>query len=133
MPISLSTILDIRSTQLNTPTSRRPASLPNFPAGWRKQHRERRALSVIAEERSGGAPARMPGPETTSMVHPDVQQLLRRANSLNAPPGTPAADLRRRLAELGPIPEVLQALQDLLRSENTADLELPRYEEGGRP
>jgi hypothetical protein len=132
IPVSLSTVLDIRPTQPNTSTSRRPASLPNFPAGWRKQRRERRALSVIAEERSGGAPAQMLGRETTSMVHPDVQQLLRRANSLNAPPGTPAADLRRRLAELGPIPEVLQALQDLLRSESTVDSELPRYEEGSR-
>jgi hypothetical protein len=59
----------------------------------------------------------------------DIQQLLRRADSLSTAPGTQAADLRQRLAELGPIPEVLQALQDLLRNESAVDPDLPRYEE----
>jgi hypothetical protein len=62
----------------------------------------------------------------------DIQQLLRHASSLSTTPGTEAADLRRRLAELGPIPEVLQALQDILHNESAADPDLPVYEERHR-
>jgi hypothetical protein len=64
-------------------------------------------------------------PATPSALPADVQLLLRRAG-----PGTAAADLQQRLVELGPIPEVLQALQNLLHSEAAANGELPEYEEG---
>jgi hypothetical protein len=76
------------------------------------------------------AAEREPLVQTPVEVQPlDIQQLLRRADSLSTAPGTQAADLRQRLAELGPIPEVLQALQDLLRNESAVDPDLPRYEE----
>jgi hypothetical protein len=58
-------------------------------------------------------------------VPEDMRQLIREASDA---PSTHAADLRQRLAELGPIPEVLQALQDLLRNEEVVDSSLPLYE-----
>jgi hypothetical protein len=57
----------------------------------------------------------------------DVEQLLRRADA--APSSAQSAELRQRLADLGPIPEVLQALQDLLASQGERDPQLPQYAE----
>jgi hypothetical protein len=58
-----------------------------------------------------------------------VQRLLQRAESL---PDASTADTRRRVEEIGPIPEVIEAIQEILRAQNVPDVELPRYEEGGR-
>jgi transcription elongation GreA/GreB family factor len=64
-----------------------------------------------------------------SQMSEDVRRLLRRAESL---PDTSAAELRRRVEELGPIPEVLQAIQEILRAQNIPDVDLPQYDEGER-
>jgi hypothetical protein len=92
-----------------------PASLPHA-------HPEP-SPSFIPQERPRTGKRALPA--TPSALPADVQLLLRRAG-----PGTAAADLQQRLVELGPIPEVLQALQNLLHSEAAAHGELPEYEEG---
>jgi hypothetical protein len=70
----------------------------------------------------------------SSAVSSDVRLLLQRAESLRSAPGSvpraQAVELQRRLEELGPIPEVLEALQAILRRQNVGDTELPRYEDG---
>lgn len=59
-----------------------------------------------------------PGAPVTPLPE-DVQQLLR----------LPDTDLRRRAEELGPIPEVLEAIQKILCVQNGTEGKLPRYEE----
>jgi hypothetical protein len=71
----------------------------------------------------------LPPPGSAPAIPEHVQQLLRRADEA---PSAHAADLRRRLTELGPIPEVLEALQDLLQNHDTSDGSLPRYEQAAQ-
>jgi hypothetical protein len=70
---------------------------------------------------------------SSSAVSPDIRQLLQRAESLQSTPGSvpraQAVELQQRLEELGPIPEVLEALQAILRRQNAGESGLPRYEE----
>jgi hypothetical protein len=111
------------------------------------QRKERRIQQRAAAAGTAGSSAHAPAappeliPATAPVDNEEVQQLLLRANSLlSTVPGIPTDDLRQRVAELGPIPqvlqalgpipEVLQALQDLLRNESNADPDLPQYSEG---
>jgi hypothetical protein len=117
----------------------REDSTPLSRALQRKEQRAQQRARIEAEAfgpvEAEAVAAPTPGPSTSAPanVQPlDIQQLLRRAGSLSTAPGTPAADLRQRLAELGPIPEVLEALQDLLHNETAADPDLPQYEETRR-
>jgi hypothetical protein len=75
---------------------------------------------------SSSAPGANTDPEVETPSS-DVEQLLRRADA--APSSAQSAELRQRLADLGPIPEVLQALQDLLASQGERDPQLPQYAE----
>jgi hypothetical protein len=117
---------------------RREGSIPLSRALQRKEQRAQQRARVQAESgpveaEAVAAPESGPSTLAPANVQPlDIQQLLRRAGSLSTAPGTPAADLRQRLAELGPIPEVLEALQDLLHNETAADPDLPQYEETRR-
>jgi hypothetical protein len=117
---------------------RREDSTPLSRVLQRKEQRAQQRARIEAEAgpaEAGAAAAPEPersAPAPANAEPLDIQQLLRRAGSLSAAPGTPAADLRQRLAELGPIPEVLEALQDLLHNETAADPDLPQYEETRR-
>jgi hypothetical protein len=74
----------------------------------------------------------VPEPEISTAPAPDdVRQLMRRV-SLQLAPSAQGAELRRRLEELGPVPEVIQALQEMLRSQSIEEDNLPQYEEGSR-
>jgi hypothetical protein len=111
----------------------------------KERRRQQRAVAENEVEPTGEVPALGPQPPIVPTPE-DVQQLLHRANSLlSSAPGAPGDDLRQRLAELGPnpqvsqvlqvlgsIPEVLQVFQDLLRNENAAEPDLPQYSEGDR-
>jgi hypothetical protein len=108
----------------------------------RRVQRRRNAVDVRRPSAEASAATSEPGP-LVAPASGDMQQLLRRANSLlsNAP-GMPTDDLRQRVAELGPMsdvlqalgpmPEVLRTLQDLLRNESTTEPDLPQYSEGNR-
>jgi hypothetical protein len=99
-----------------------PAPLPRrqlLPFLNRKRHPPEPGFSNVAAVPSSSASPPAAG------VPENVRQLIREASDA---PSTYAADLRQRLAELGPIPEVLQALQDLLRNEEVIDSSLPLYE-----
>jgi hypothetical protein len=77
-------------------------------------------------------PARLEPPPLSSSIldiSENVRQLLQRTDNA---PHAHTVDLRRRLVELGPIPEVLEALQDLLRNQDTLDGSLPRYEQAAQ-
>jgi hypothetical protein len=112
----------------------------------RKERRiQQRTPAADAGHSSDDASAASPeaGPSTMP-VPEDARHILRRANSLlSTAPGMPASDLSRRVAELGPIPDVLQALgpipevlqafQDLLRNESAKEPDLPQHSaRGGR-
>jgi hypothetical protein len=118
---------------------RREDSTPLSRALERKEQRAQQRARIEAEA-SGPVEAEAvaapePGP---SMLSPadaeplDIQQLLRRASLLSTIPDAQVADLRQRVIELGPIPEVLQVLQDLLRNEAAAEADLPQYEDTRR-
>jgi hypothetical protein len=142
IPASLSSVMDIH---------RRPApTSPTTPTD--RARRGSRASSIemgpmhgepVAEQR---APFGRMEPNTkhnasTTIADPalNVDHLLARAESIRSRSGrdgTRVTELQQRLAELGPIPEVLEALQELIRNSEVdvrdADSELPRYEEGRR-
>jgi hypothetical protein len=118
---------------------RREDSTPLSRALQRKEQRAQQRARIEAEA-SGSVEAEVavvpePGPSTLAPadVQPlDIQQLLRRASLLSTIPDAQVADLRQRVIELGPIPEVLQVLQDLLRNEAAAEPDLPQYEDTRR-
>jgi hypothetical protein len=118
-----SAIQDSRNDQASSP----------FLRAIRRKQRPTRQIRTVDSAEPPSAPARETPTdlEATGATPIDLQQLLRRANSLAsaARPGTPAADLIQRLEELGPTTEVLEALQEILRRQNTDDVELPQYEE----
>jgi hypothetical protein len=133
LPLSFSTVLPIRTGWLTGETPR--DSNPNHVQTLRrKRHQARQGLPIAAGDRTedpGLNP--VPRPSTLAVTPADIQQLLRRANSLSAvAPSSPVADLQRRLEELGPVPELIQALQNMLRNQNVPDADLPQYEEGSR-
>jgi hypothetical protein len=110
------------------------------------QHKERRMQQrATAANEAGESTTALLEPGASSLTgSEDAQQLLRDANSLlMTMPAMPSDELRRRLAELGPIPQVLQALgpvpevlqafQDLLRAEITAGPDLPQYSRQAQP
>jgi hypothetical protein len=73
---------------------------------------------------------------TGPLFSAEVCQLLRRVESLRSASvtdGPQVTELQRRVRELGPPEEVLQALQEILRMDNEADADLPEYEEGSQP
>jgi hypothetical protein len=109
------------------------------------QHKERRMQQrATAANEAGESTTALLEPGASSLTgSEDAQQLLRDANSLLMTiPAMPSDELRRRLAELGPIPQVLQALgpvpevlqafQDLLGNDSTAEPHLPQYSEDNR-
>jgi hypothetical protein len=112
-----------------------PDSTPISRAMQQKQRRTQQRAAAAAAGASATPPAEgIPVPEPGSSAAPapvDVQQLMRRV-SLQLAPSAQGAELRRRLEELGPVPEVIQALQEMLRSQNIEEDDLPRYEEGSR-
>jgi hypothetical protein len=61
----------------------------------------------------------------------DVERMLQNARSIASMSGSQTDALQRKLEELGPTQEVLEALQAILRRNNEQgeDLDLPRYEE----
>jgi hypothetical protein len=99
----------------------------------RKEHRLRLRDGVINQAGSTSRAQAQPDP-VTGPTPANNQERPRRAASLSGPPGGGAqlGDLSQRLVELGPIPEVLEALQNILRNDNTADTDLPQYDEGNR-
>jgi hypothetical protein len=119
--------------------SRREDSTPLARALQRKEQRAQQRARIEAEA-SGPVEAEAvaapePGPSILSPADAeplDIQQLLRRASLLSTIPDAQVADLRQRVIELGPIPEVLQVLQDLLRNEAAAEPDLPQYEDTRR-
>jgi hypothetical protein len=101
------------------------------------QRKERRMQQRAGIEDAGGSVAAAafsePGPSSAAPTPEDVQQLPRYANvPSTSPGGEPVEELSQRLAELGSIPQVLQALQNLIRHDNTAEPALPQYDEGNR-
>jgi hypothetical protein len=114
---------------------RREDSTPLSRALQRKEQRAQQRARVEAEAgpaEAGAAAAPEPersAPAPANAEPLDIQQLLRRASLLSTIPDAQVADLRQRLIELGPIPEVLQVLQDLLRNEAAAEPDLPQYED----
>jgi hypothetical protein len=118
---------------------RREDSTPLSRALQRKEQRAQQRARIEAEA-SGPVEAEAvaapgPGPSTLAPANAeplDIQQLLRRASLLSTIPDAQVADLRQRVIELGPIPEVLQVLQDLLRNEAATEPDLPQYEDTRR-
>jgi hypothetical protein len=105
----------------------------------RKEQRAQQRARIEAEvSRSVEAEAvAVPEPRPSTVAPADaepldIQQLLRRASLLSTIPDAQVADLRQRVIELGPIPEVLQVLQDLLRNEAATEPDLPQYEDTRR-
>jgi hypothetical protein len=111
-----------------------PDSTPLFRAMQQKQRRTQQRAAAAAGASATPPTEGIPVPEPGSSAAPapvDVQQLMWRV-SLQLAPSAQGAELRRRLEELGPVPEVIQALQEMLRSQNIEEDNLPRYEEGSR-
>jgi hypothetical protein len=113
---------------------RREDSTPLSRALQRKERAQQRARVEAEAGPAEAGEAAAPEPERSAPVPAnaeplDIQQLLRRASLLSTIPDAQVADLRQRLIELGPIPEVLQVLQDLLRNEAAAEPDLPQYED----
>jgi hypothetical protein len=107
------------------PASLEPADASLLHLAFERKERRIQRRVVAAPTEAG--PSSAPSSE-------NVPQLLGGASSLSIPAGASAGDLRQRLAELGPIPEVLHALQDLLRNElSTAEPDLPQYHVEDRP
>jgi hypothetical protein len=118
---------------------RREDSTPLFRALQRKEQRAQQRARMEAEEsrpvEAQAVAAPEPGPSSLAPADAealDIQQLLRRASMLSTIPDAQVANLRQRVIELGPIPEVLQVLQDLLRNEAAAEPDLPQYEDTRR-
>jgi hypothetical protein len=124
---------------LDRNAERREGSTSHSRALQRKEQRAQQRARIEAEAstlaEAGAAAAPEPGPSTLAPADAeplDIQQLLRRASLLSTIPDAQVADLRQRLIELGPIPEVLQVLQDLLRNEAAAEPDPPQYEDTRR-
>jgi hypothetical protein len=125
---------------LDRNAERRESSTPHSRALQRKEQRAQQRARIEAEAstsaEAGAAAAPEPRPSTPApadRAEPlDIQQLLRRASLLSTIPDAQVADLRQRVIELGPIPEVLQVLQDLLRNEAATEPDLPQYEDTRR-
>jgi hypothetical protein len=119
---------DAADNQVADPVPQPPRIIP------RKQFRARQEAALADAARARVGPRTEPTPPvlapSTVPELADVQQLLRRAESV---PNASAADLRRRVEELGPIPEVIDAIQEILRAQNIEDVELPLYEEERMP
>jgi hypothetical protein len=109
----------------------REGSTPLSRALQRKEQRAQQRARIQAEAvaTSESGPSTLPPADVQPL---DIQRLLRRASLLSTMPDAQVADLRQRLIELGPIPEVLQVLQDLLRNEAAAEPDLPQYEDTRR-
>jgi hypothetical protein len=94
--------------------------------------RKRQRALYRADAQTPGAPlAGAELAESGSSVEPqsdDVQRLMRQVPP-HLVPSPQGVELHRRLEELGPVPEVIQALQEMLRRENVAEDDLPQYEE----
>jgi hypothetical protein len=115
----------------------REGSTPLSRALQRKEQRaqQRARIEVESSVEAETVATSEPRPATVAPADAeplDIQQLLRRASLLSTMPTTQVANLRQRLVELGPIPEVLQVLQDLLRNEAAAEPDLPQYEDTRR-
>jgi hypothetical protein len=92
-------------------------------------------LEITSAERGSSAPAGLGSTTFGPVLSDEVRQILRRAESLRSASvsdGPQVTDLQRRLRELAPPEEVLQALQGILRVDNEVNVDLPEYEEGSR-
>jgi hypothetical protein len=99
----------------------------------RKEDRMQTRAIVTGTAASSSATSSTPDPSPAGLAPEDAQQLPRYVNSLPAETGDePVDELSQRLAELGSIPQVLQALQNLIRHDNTAEPALPQYDESRR-
>jgi hypothetical protein len=95
------------------------------------ERKRQRALHRVDAQAPGALLAGADLAESGSSVEPqsdDVQRLMRQVPP-HLVPSPQGVELHRRLEELGPVPEVIQALQEMLRRENVAEDDLPQYEE----